>query len=56
MNIEIEDSPSSKKYGMSFEDLIVDFSPEEREFLVTVFEQNKLVPQEIISHTFLSER
>ena len=55
-NIEIEDSPSSKKDGMSFEDLIVDFSPEERAFLTAVFEQNKLIPQEIISYTFLSER
>ena len=55
-NIEIEDSNSSKKDGMSFEDLIVDFSPEERVFLADIFEQNKLIPQEIISYTFLSER
>ena len=55
-NIEIEGSNSSKKDGMSFDDLIVDFSPEERVFLATIFEQNKLIPQGIISYTFLSER
>ncbi len=55
-NIEIEDSPSSKKDGMNFEDLIGDFSEEEQEFLHGIFLKNKLIPQEIIPYTLLSER
>lgn len=55
-HIEIEDSPSLKKEGMSFEDLIGDFPPDEKEFLNTIFAENKLVPQEIIPYTLLSER
>ena len=54
--IEIEDSPSSKKDGMNFENLIEDFIPEEREFLNKVFSKNKLIPQEIIPYTLLNER
>lgn len=55
-NIELEDSPSSKKEGMDFDDLLDVFSPEEKAFLRNVFECNKLVPQEIIPYTLLSER
>ncbi|MBR5091015.1 MAG: hypothetical protein IK093_16430 [Ruminiclostridium sp.] len=55
-NLENEDSPSSKKEGVSFENLIADFLPDEKEFLNTVFAENKLVPQEIIPYTLLSER
>ena len=54
--IEIEDSPSSKKDGMNFENLIEDFIPEERAFLNKVFSKNKLIPQEIIPYTLLNER
>ena len=52
----IEDSPSSKKGGMCFEDLLVDFTLEERAFLNDIFRSNKLIPQEIIPYTLLSER
>ena len=55
-NICLEDSPSSKKEGVSFADLFEDFSPEEQQFLNRVLEDNKLIPQEIISYTILSER
>ena len=55
-DIELEPSPSSKKGGMSFDDLIMDFTPVEREFLNYVFTENKLIPQEIIPYTLLSER
>nr|WP_297706352.1 Wadjet anti-phage system protein JetD domain-containing protein [uncultured Butyrivibrio sp.] len=53
-NIELEDSPSSKKQGMRFDDLINDFSDDERNFLTDIFENNKLIPQEIISYKYLS--
>lgn len=53
---ELEDSPSSKKEGMSFDDLIDAFSLDERAFLNMVFTENKLIPQEIIPYTLLSER
>ena len=55
-NICLEDSPSSKKEGVSFDNLFEGFSAEERNFLNQVLEDNKLVPQEIISYTVLSER
>ncbi len=55
-NICLEDSPSSKKEGVSFADLFEDFSAEEQQFLNRVLEDNKLIPQEIISYTILSER
>ena len=54
-NIELEDSPSSKKQGMRFDDLINDFSDDERDFLTDIFENNKLIPQEIISYKYLKE-
>ena len=49
-NREIEDSPSSRKQGESFEDLIHAFSPEEQIFLRDIFDRNKLIPQEIITY------
>jgi hypothetical protein len=55
-NICLEDSPSSKKEGVSFDNLFEGFSAEERNFLNQVLEDNKLIPQEIISYTVLSER
>lgn len=55
-SICLEDSPSSKKEGVSFSDLFEDFSVEEQQFLNRVLEDNKLIPQEIISYTILSER
>lgn len=55
-SICFEDSPSSKKEGVSFEDLFDGFSAEEQTFLNRVLEENKLIPQEIISYTVLSER
>ncbi len=55
-NICLEDSPSSKKEGVSFSDLFEEFSAEEQQFLNSVLEGNKLIPQEIISYTILSER
>lgn len=53
-NIELEDSPSSKKQSMRFDDLINEFSDDERNFLTDIFENNKLIPQEIISYKYLS--
>ena len=53
--IEIENSPSSKKADMDFGNLIEDFSIEEQVFLCGVFLENKLIPQEIIPYTLLSE-
>ena len=55
-SICLEDSPSSKKEGVSFENLFEGFSTEERLFLNRVLEENKLIPQEIIPYTVLSER
>ncbi len=55
-NTDIEDSLSSKKEGMCFEDLFMDFTPDEVTFLNTVLAENKLIPQEIIPFTSLSER
>lgn len=55
-SICLEDSPSSKKEGVSFENLFEGFSAEERHFLNRVLEENKLIPQEIIPYTVLSER
>lgn len=52
-NMELEDSPSSKKQDMRFDGLLIDFSKEEQAFLKGVFENNKLIPQEIISYKFL---
>ena len=55
-NIRLEDSPSSKKEGVSFEILFEGFTAEERTFLNRTLEANKLIPQEIIPYTVLSER
>ena len=55
-NICLEDSPSSKKEGVSFSNLFDGFSAEEQLFLNRVLEENKLIPQEIIPYTVLSER
>ena len=55
-SICLEDSPSSKKEGVSFENLFEGFSAEEQHFLNRVLEENKLIPQEIIPYTVLSER
>lgn len=55
-NIRLEDSPSSKKEGVSFEILFEGFTAEERTFLNSTLEANKLIPQEIIPYTVLSER
>lgn len=52
-NIELEDSSSSKKQGMSFNNLINDFTDDERTFLADIFNNNKLIPQEIISYKYL---
>lgn len=49
-SICLEDSPSSKKEGVSFENLFEGFSTEERHFLNRVLEENKLIPQEIIPY------
>lgn len=54
--IHLEDSPSSKKEGVSFEFLFEGFTAEERTFLNRTLEANKLIPQEIIPYTVLSER
>jgi hypothetical protein len=54
-NIELEDSSSSKKQGMSFNDFINDFADDERTFLADIFDNNKLIPQEIISYKYLKE-
>jgi len=50
-----EDSPSDKKAGMIFDDLFTEFTPDEREFLNDVLKHNKLIPQEIIPFTKLSQ-
>lgn len=55
-SICLEDSSSSKKEGVSFENLFEGFSADERLFLNRVLETNKLIPQEIIPYTVLSER
>jgi predicted transcriptional regulator len=55
-NIELEDSPSSKKEGKLFNDLFSAFSYEDAIFLKETLAANKLIPQEIISYKFLSER
>lgn len=53
--IELEDSPSSKKEGMNFEDLFDGFNLEEKAYLIKMLKGNKLIPQEIISYKLLSE-
>lgn len=50
-----EDSPSSKKQGVKFDDLLRGFSHEEQEFLRNIFDNNKLIPQEIISYKYLKD-
>ena len=55
-SICLEDSPSSKKEGVSFADLFEEFPAEEQKFLNRVLVDNKLIPQEIIPYTVLSER
>ncbi len=55
-NIRLEDSPSSKKEGVSFESLFEGFSVDEQAFLNRMLDMNKLIPQEIIPYTVLSER
>ena len=52
----LEDSPSSKKDGVSFDEFFGGFSAEERAFLNQTLGENKLIPQEIIPYTALSER
>ena len=54
-NTSLEDSPSAKKQGMLFDDLINVFSDDERNFLAYIFENNKLIPQEVISYKYLKE-
>lgn len=53
-DMEPEDSTSSKKQSMCFEDIISVFSHDEQRFLTDIFENNKLIPQEIISYKYLS--
>lgn len=55
-SIRLEDSPSSKMEGVSFADLFEEFPSEEQIFLNRVLDDNKLIPQEIIPYTVLSER
>jgi len=50
-----EDSPSSKKHGMDFDSVLQCFSADEQVFLKGILEDNKLIPQEIISYTGLKE-
>ena len=52
---KLQKSPSSKKEGMQFDELIRVFSEEEQGYLKSVFANNRLIPQEIISYTLLSE-
>ena len=54
-DIVLEDSPSSKKQKMNFSDLLSDFAVEERLFILEVLGHNKLIPQEIIPYTILTE-
>ncbi|SFG82995.1 Wadjet anti-phage system protein JetD domain-containing protein [Oribacterium sp. WCC10] len=49
----LEDSPSSKKEGISFDGFLTEFTDEEQKYLKIVLEGNKLIPQEIISYTQL---
>ena len=51
----LQDSPSSKKQGMKFDDLLVGFSSEEQLFLKDILDGNKLIPQEIIPYTLIHE-
>ena len=53
---ENEDSPSSKKGNVDFAELIKDFTADEQSFLLKIFGENKLIPQEIIPYTMLKER
>lgn len=53
--LEPEDSPSSKKEGMRFDDLLTFFSDEEQLFIKKILGQNKLIPQEIIPYTLVHE-
>lgn len=53
--IDIEYSPSSKKPMVKFNDLIADFSMEDQIFLNDIFDNNKLIPQEIVSYKYLKE-
>ena len=55
-DIALEDSPSSKTEGVSFDDLFERLSTDEQIFINRVLEENKLIPQEIIPYTVLSER
>ncbi len=49
-----EDAPSSKDKG-NYDEIFAEFSEHEREFLSDIMKNNKLIPQEIISYTDLSE-
>lgn len=51
--VEHEDSPSSKKQEMYFDDILINFTEEEKKFIKYIFSENKLVPQEIIAYTAL---
>lgn len=53
---ENEDSPSQKKGDVDFTDLMNDFTPAEKSFLLRILKENKLIPQEIIPYTMLKER
>lgn len=48
-----EDSPSSKKQGMQFDDLLTGFSDEEQLYIKDILDRNKLIPQEIIPYTLI---
>ena len=52
---ELENSSSSKKQGILFDDLFEVFFKEEQEYLKGVLENNKLIPQEIVPFTLLSK-
>ena len=52
---ELENSSSSKKQGILFDDLFEVFFKEEQEYLKEVLENNKLIPQEIVPFTLLSK-
>ncbi len=49
----LEDSPSSKKDGISFDELFKEFTEEEKTFLTEALRDNKLIPQEIIPYSIL---
>ena len=52
---DLEDSDSSKLEQMDFEDVLSEFTEEDAIFIKNALLENKLIPQEIISFTKLSE-